>query len=250
MNYFFNRRVRQLEKGTRVTSVVKTVDESVLNSIEAHHLLAKYLTEKNYLCLHTPQQMKVVKRQNTHDYYWLREYSYNTYFAVKIGVKSEIIAFKTALTGQAFYAQTENGLIVFEELPISSTIEVFLKDCSWYTKEKTELYVSVFYDADMRKLSLQTLNLRGVDIKNFPHDYWGLCTVSEAGVPQNGCCGSSRTIRASETWDVKPDVIEIYDTISVWTGSKVLKVFTKKDEDFRIDQMLEAWDEFWRFFHH
>ena len=247
MDYLFKRRVRQLENGRRMEAVVKTFNESVLSAQEVHHFLAAHLGDA-YECLYLPKYMRIVQRRDTKEYYWLRKYAYHTSFAVKIGVTSEIIAFKT-VDDSSLMAQTQNELIVFDEIPMSMTLEVFLKNCSWYTKEKTELYVSVFYDADEKTLSLQTLNLRGTRIQNFPHGYWKVCTVKEGSVPSDGCVGSKQTIRATELWGIDVGPLEIYDTVSVWTGAKVLKVFKKEDQDFTIPKMLDYWNKFWSIFH-
>ena len=129
---------------------------------------------------------------------------------------------------------------------MSMTIEVPLKDCSRQTRENTTLFVSIFYDADDRSISLQTLSLRGIDIKDFPHDYWNISTVDCNGYPDTGCCGSMRYVRVSEFPEIDFGGLEIYDTIDLWIGSKTLKVFKKNDANYSIEQMLDYWKKFWK----
>ena len=225
-----------MQRKERFEPITKRIRKPVLYANEAQEVLKDYAPD-----LFPPQYqispatpMRIVKMKDSQSFYWLHEYQ-GLYYAAKIGAVSEI-----------FVAPKFRHIHYFEEIPLSTTIEVVLKDCSHQTKENTTLYVSVFYDADERKLSLQTLNLRGVDIREFPHDFWNISTVDCNGYPDTGCCGSVRYVRKSEFPEMNFGGLEIYDTIDLWTGSKTLKVFKKEDAGYSIEQMLAYWKKFWK----
>ena len=234
MNFIIRRRVKQMQNKTRVEPIVKAIRKPVLYPFEAHEFMKGCVPEPfPQYCIGDPNPLRVVKKKKSQDYYWLREY-HGIQYAVKIGVNSEF-----------FIAPKHPMVRVFEEIPMSMSLEFPLKDCFSQTKENTTLYVSVFYDADERKLSLQTLNLRGIDIKGFPHDYWNVQTLSYQGFGNDGCCGSVRYALASNEPEMDFGGLKIYDTIDLWTGSKTLKIFKKEDAGYTIKQMLDYWKNFW-----
>lgn len=244
MDFIIKRRVRQMKAGERKVAVAQAIREPVLYAYEAHIALKKHL-DGEFAYFYQHSDMRIVKLAKTNDYYWIRQHD-NLYFAVKIGVRSQIVVTPNLTFGGNVIRADELGAFSFEEIPMSMTLEIPLKDCHRQTDEKTELYLSVFYDADERTLSLQTLNLRGIEIKNFPHDYWNVSTIECDGYPDTGCCGSVRYVRASKFPEMNFGGLEIYDTIDLWTGSKILKVFRKDDTDFTIEQMLSYWKKFWK----
>ena len=236
MRFIIKKRVRQMQRKERIAPVVKYIRKSILYAKEAYEVIKGYIPD------HLPEHdedvlsaMRIVKMELSGAFYWLCEYE-GIYYAVKIGTTSELII---------------TPIRCFDEIPMSMTIEIVLKDCSRQTGEDTALSLSVFYDADIRQISLQTLNLCGKDIRNFSRDYWKIHTVPSSGCGDgDGCCGSIRYVRASEAWEMNLGGLEIYNAIELWTGSKTLKIFKKEDEGFTIKQMLNCWEKFWEAFGH
>jgi len=234
MDFIIRHRVKQMQNKTRIEPVVKTIRKPVLYPSEAHEVMKWCIPglspdER----VEYPSPLRLVKKKKSQDYYWLREYD-GIRYAVKIGAKSELFIFPKHPT-----------VTVFEEIPMSMSIEVLLKNCENDTGENTALYATLFYDADLREISPQTLNLRGIDIKDFPHDYWGVQTLSYQGFGNDGCCGSVRSVRASETPEMNLGGLEVYDVVQLWTGSKTLKVFKKEEARYSFKQMLDYWKRFW-----
>ena len=235
MDFIIKTLVRRLENGKRTEPIVKDINAPVLYSKEAHEVMKNkapdLFPEWNVI---SPCPFRIVKTKKTpSSYYWLREF-HGIAYAIKIGPKSQFIAMNSSCVPDNF-----------EEMSMSQTLQVYLLDCKKQTKEDTSLYVSVFYDADTRTLDLQTLNLAGKDIKNFPHTYWDTLTVNEHGIPCAGLCGAIRFVKKSE-YEFNLGGLEVYDSVSLWTGSKVIKVFQKNDFCSSIPQMLAYWKNFWK----
>lgn len=236
MCFIIKRRVRQMQRKERLEPIIKRLRKPVLYAKEAHEVIKSYLSDLfPEWCNTDPNPMRIVKKNNSQIFYWLHEYQ-GICYAVKIGTNSEL-----------FIAPKRMKAHWFDEIPMSMTIEVVLKDCSRQTYENTTLYAAIFYDADERKISLQTLNLRGVDIRDFPHGYWKVSTVDPTGYDCNydGCCGAVRFVKASDYYEMNLGGLEIYDTIALWTGSKTLKIFKEEDQGCTIEQMLGYWKKFW-----
>lgn len=232
MCFIIRRRVKQIQRGERLEPAVKRIRKPVLYANEAYDRINDCLDGVIPTLSAEKNPMRIIRMRHENAFYWICEHE-KVYYAMKIGTDSELY-----VAPKKLYAH------YFEEIQLSMTIEINLKDCSRQTRENTTLYVSVFYDADERKLSLQTLNLRGIDIKDFPHDYWNVGTVDDRC--NIGCCGSVRFVRKSNFPEMNLGGLEIYDTVALWTGSKTLKIFKKEDYGFTIKQMLDYWEHFWK----
>ena len=136
MCFIIKRRVRQMQRAERFEPITKRVRKPVLYAKEAHEVIKSYLSDLfPEWCNTDPNPMRIVKMRSSKDFYWLCEYQ-GIYYAAKIGTCSEL-----------FIAPKRMKAHWFDEIPMSMTIEVVLKDCSRQTYENTTLYAAIFYDA-------------------------------------------------------------------------------------------------------
>lgn len=227
MEYFIKKRLQRFNRGEKASPLQFHLRGFVLYAKDAVEIMNRLVPE---LC-NNKAGVRIVSEKGTK--YWMREHG-DIVYAIEIGRNPLFIAM-----------DKKSSLLRFSEV-VSTDFDVLIKDCSSDTKENTQLCAKVHYCAEEKELYLIALVLNGVDIRNFPHDYWNVKTMADQPVNDIGCSGLMRFGRASDSWDINFGGLEVYDTVSLWTGYKILKEFTPFTQDFTPEQMTAYWKNFWK----
>lgn len=223
----FEERIRKLQESKEVEIIRIVLHKPVLYLKDADEVI-----KENAHCIWTqnyqsrPNEKRLVKYQEA--YYWVIEYYYLSAL-VKLGEQSELLLMRNEDARQKVEAVADGDL----EVPIC--------DCSSDTGENTVLVAKMNYIAVFNQFSPKALILKGTEIRDFPHSYWEVQTIESDDPDPSFCCG--HVFWKDEKRMFGDEIVRI-DRVSLWTGQKILRLYTKDDYGYSIERMLDYWEAF------